>query len=524
MKQFQVLIVGMGPVGLTAANLLGQAGIRTRIIEKDSELSGVPKALFIDDEFFRLLNAVGLNAAISAHTIYPVDFDYYSPLGFRVGHVVGRITEHNFPNRAATYQPEFERILAGNLKRFPSVDLAFGEELTGFSENADHVTAQVLTGSGEVAYNVDYILAADGARSVCRNLLGIDFEQVVKYGDRHVVIDVANDQDDRKIGFTYLGWRRNYMSLPMPGGRRRFEFSIADGEEDADILKDDTLERLFKPYREFRRLDVIRKVAYSFRARLAKRMSQGRVFLLGDAAHIMPVFGSQGMNSGARDANNIAWKLAAVLRGKAHASILDTYHEERYRHAAQSIRIAVANGKLQAVRTPPVAILRDLALGVVNLIPPLRRYIREMRYIPRPVVQSRLVFGDVSSATYAGRLLPNPAVQNDVGNATLLDQVLGSGFVLVGVQVDVPLPVTVRDLAGRIQAPIVVLRAAAPRSDVVGATEFTVTDHRFDEVFRLHAGHWLIVRPDRVVAAVSSSASVADDLVRFVREMQGETE
>lgn len=522
MKQFQVLIVGMGPVGLTAANLLGQAGIPTRIIEKHSQLSGVPKALFIDDEFFRLLSAIGLRDTIAAHAVYPVDFDYFSPLGFRIGHVVGRITDHNFPNRAATFQPEFERILAANLGRFACVALAFGEELTGFEEHGDGISARVRTDSGDTLYNVDYILAADGAHSVCRKLLGIEYEQVVKYGDRHVVIDVAGDEDDRKVGFTHLGWHRNYMSLPMPGGRRRFEFSITDGEEDDEILQDATLERLFRPYREYRRLHVIRKVAYSFRARLAERMSKGRVFLLGDAAHIMPVFGSQGMNSGARDANNIAWKLAAVLKRGADPDILDTYHEERYRHAAQSIRIAVANGKLQAVRTPPVAILRDIALVIVNLIPSLRRYIREMRYIPRPVVQSRLVFGRAASGTFVGRLLPNPSVRKGDGSEAYLDDVLGLGFALVGVDVDAPLPASVRDTADRIQACIVMVRPASARHKATKTTADPIALNRFEEVFKLHKDQWLIVRPDRVVAAASSPTTIADDLLRFIREMHGE--
>jgi len=155
----------------------------------------------------------------------------------------------------------------------------------------------------------------DGARSVCRKMLGIDYEEVVKYGDRHIVIDVENDSDTSRVALTQLGWRRNFMSLPMPGGRRRFEFSVSDSDDADDIMSDETLARLFRPYRNFADMKIIRKVVYSFRARLAERLSKGRVFLLGDSAHIMPVFGSQGMNSGVRDANNIAWKLRRFSKG-----------------------------------------------------------------------------------------------------------------------------------------------------------------------------------------------------------------
>lgn len=520
MTHYQILIVGMGPVGLTAANLLGQAGIRTRIIEKNDQLSIVPKALFIDDEFFRLLSAIGLKDAVSAHAIYPVDFDYHSPLGFRVGHVVGRITEHHFPNRAATFQPEFEKILADNLKRFSSVDIAFGEELTGFSEAADYVSVHVRRGSDELVYDVDYVLGADGARSICRKLLDIEYDEVVKYGDRHVVIDVKNDEDQQKIGFTHLGWRRNYMSLPMPGGRRRFEFSVSDSEDADHILKDETLARFFEPYRDFRKLDVIRKVVYSFRARLAKQMSKGRIFLLGDAAHIMPVFGSQGMNSGARDANNISWKLAAVLQGRAQAGILDTYHDERHQHAAQSIRIAVANGKLQAVRTPAVAVLRDVALTIINLIPPLRRYIREMRYIPRPVVQSRLVLGKAGAGTIVGRLFPNPEVCDSAGRLSLLDDAVGLRFALIGVDVAAPVPGRLLKLVGQFQMSVLNLHAEADAKETAGAIDLVVTDDRFAEVFALHAGQWLIVRPDRVVTAAAPPEQISEDLASLTNALR----
>src|SRR5690606_31893869 len=104
-------IVGTGPAGLTLASILGKQGVRTLVLERDKELSPLPKALNIDDEFFRLLHTLGVGAEMKAHAKYPISYDYVSPLGLSLGFVQGRITEHNFPNRAAIFQPEFEQIL-----------------------------------------------------------------------------------------------------------------------------------------------------------------------------------------------------------------------------------------------------------------------------------------------------------------------------------------------------------------------------------------------------------------------------
>ena len=135
-KEVEILIVGAGPTGLVGANLLGQAGIRTLLIEQASGLSAIPKALMVDNEFFRLLHKLGLGEKLSKHGVYPVGYDYYSPLGPRVGHIAGRITEHGFPSRTATYQPEFEQILFDGLDRFSSVEVLFDRKLESFTDES----------------------------------------------------------------------------------------------------------------------------------------------------------------------------------------------------------------------------------------------------------------------------------------------------------------------------------------------------------------------------------------------------
>ena len=492
-----VLVVGAGPIGLTAVNFLGQAGIDTIVIERSAGLSDLPKALNVDDEFFRLIESFSLGDRLREHGIGPIDFEYRSPLGFRVGYVFGRVTEHNYPTRTATYQPILEQMLFDGARAHPSVTFGFSHELVAIEEQDGAVMASIRGPDGMVRQiAAQYVVAADGGRSPVRKMLGIAFDQVGSYRQRHVVIDVADDRAHNKIGLTQLGFRRNVMDLPLPGGRR-YEISIRRGEDEATLMRHESLRRILAPYVDLDQVRVIRSIAYTFQSRLASRFRIGRVFLIGDAAHLMPVFGSQGMNSGARDAKNLGWKLAAVLSGRASAAILDSYEAERRPQVIETITMALRNGQLQSVRRLPVTLTRDLLLGALRLIPPVRRFIRDMRYVPPNAARSSLVIGEGGAV---GLPIPNPTL----ATRHRLDALLGTGFALVGVAVgEWPgMAGLQHPLWRRLATRTVVLRPAdhAPPGPC-GHDLDTVADGHFDRVFASDPDRWLLVRPDRIVAA-----------------------
>jgi 3-(3-hydroxy-phenyl)propionate hydroxylase len=498
-QRFQAVVVGAGPAGLVAANLLGEAGIRTLLIERNDALSGIPKALMVDDEFFRLLHKIKLGDALRAHGVGPVSYDYVSLLGFTVVHNAGRVTRNGFPSRTATFQPHFEQILFEGVRRFPSVEVRFATELTSLEQDRETVSLRLMSGGQETEVAADYVLAADGSHSACRKSLGVPFEELVAFGQRHIVVDVRDDNDRSLTARICMGVRRVYSSLPSPNGGRRYEFSLRPDEEADAALADDNLAKLFRRFAPYERLNVIRKAVYTFHSRLAKELRVGRVFLLGDAAHVMPIFGSQGMNSGARDAHNLTWKLARVLRGQSDPDLLDTYHDERHSQVAETIRVASTNGKLQSSTYLPMVIVRDIVIKAMTFIPSIHRYFAEMRYIPKQLLRTGIVCHDAArkQASMVGRLLPVPEVRT--GAATqLLDDVIGPGWALVGVDL----------------APAARSAGDDPLWRELGATRTTVAasgrvadavtqDGRFDEVFAAHAGEWLVVRPDRIIAAAA---------------------
>ena len=170
------------------------------------------------------------------------------------------------------------------------------------------------------------------------------------FRERWLIIDLEQTTDPTRDTKVYCNVARPCLSLPGPNGTRRFELMLHDGEQDADVLAADNVSALLRLYGNDDKAVLRRKVVYTFHARMADRWRADRVFLAGDAAHLTPPFAGQGMNSGVRDAHNLAWKLAAVVSGRLGDRLLDTYEVERRDHAAEMIQLAIRMGYVMMPR------------------------------------------------------------------------------------------------------------------------------------------------------------------------------
>jgi 3-(3-hydroxy-phenyl)propionate hydroxylase len=364
----------------------------------------------------------------------------------------------------------------------------------------------------------DYLLGCDGAHSAVRRALGLELEEVIPFRQRHIVVDASDDADDSRVAVLICDPRRPFTSLPVPGGGRRFEITLKPDDDAEAVLDDAALARFFRPWRDFAQVNVIRKVVYAFHARLVPRLQAGRVFLLGDAAHIMPPFGSQGMNSGARDANNLAWKLALSLRGAAGPALLETYHVERHDQVRATIMTSTNMARLANIHSPAKALARDAFFAVLSLFPRLKRRLTEAPYVPRPVLSDGFILpAEDGSPACVGTVVPQPRLRTGDG-VRLLDETIGPGFALIGI--DPPAGAPPAGLADPLwralaAAPLALRPAGAAAAPVAGVTTAAVADHRFDELFAAARGRWLVVRPDRVVAA----APAADRLGHAARAL-----
>ena len=204
----------------------------------------------------------------------------------------------------------------------------FQTEVIAVEQNADHVSLRLRRVDGsETTVTCDYLAACDGGRSFVRETLGIPLAGST-FRERWLIIDLEDTKFSGPDTVVFCDPKRPAIALPGPNKTRRFEFMLFEGETDEVVTSPEFVRRLLEQHSDDADCPIRRKVAYTFHARIADRWREGRIFLAGDAAHLTPPFAGQGMNSGVRDAHNLAWKLAAVVQGRLGPKLLDTYERE----------------------------------------------------------------------------------------------------------------------------------------------------------------------------------------------------
>uniref|UniRef100_UPI001C692662 bifunctional 3-(3-hydroxy-phenyl)propionate/3-hydroxycinnamic acid hydroxylase n=1 Tax=Pseudonocardia pini TaxID=2758030 RepID=UPI001C692662 len=378
-----VAVVGAGPCGTTLATLLGRAGVRTVVLDREPAVTPYPRAVAIDDESLRTLQTAGVLADVLPDLIRNVPIRYHSSTGRVLAHVGPSGRPYGHPRRNLFLQPLLERTLRAGLDRFPHVTLHTGTEVTDVDAGADGVRLEAKSGEGLVEVRARYAVGADGGRSLVRQALGIALEGSTA-PSRWLVVDVAGDTLDAPYSAVHCDPDRPTMTIPLPYAHRRFEFKLLPGEEDEQAASEGFVAGLLRRFYPDALPEVQGRRVYWHHSRIAATFGAGPVFLAGDAAHLQPPFFGQGMNSGIRDATNLAWKLAAVTAGRAGPALLDTYDAERRGHATAMVSFATRVGAMYQPRSRRTEIVRDGFFRAVQRIPGARDYILQMRYKPAP--------------------------------------------------------------------------------------------------------------------------------------------
>jgi len=356
-----IVVVGFGPVGSTLAALLARRGLRVLVVDRETEIFPLPRAAHFDHEVMRVLQELGCTDEVGPATILNPGMEFITASGEVLLSVhSGDLTPSGWPASILFHQPDLELVLRDVAER-SGATVRLGVAVSNVTDHGDHVMVSFADGTATTS---TYVVACDGARSTVRKQLGISMHDL-GFEEPWLVADlVLNDAADRPSLFTLqvCDPMRPTTLVPMPPPRFRFEFMLLPGDDPVGITSSESVASLLAPWMDPADATVERAAVYSFHGLIATEWRRGRVLLAGDAAHQTPPFLGQGMCSGIRDAQNLAWKLARVLHGTSPDALLDTYQLEREPQVRSIIQLAVDLGRVICTTDPEAAALRDAGM------------------------------------------------------------------------------------------------------------------------------------------------------------------
>ncbi|WP_298873630.1 bifunctional 3-(3-hydroxy-phenyl)propionate/3-hydroxycinnamic acid hydroxylase [uncultured Bradyrhizobium sp.] len=386
-EEFDVVIVGRGPVGATLANLLGLCGVRTLVLEREGRTYHLPRAVHFDDECMRVFQTIGLADAILPHVILSPGMLFLDGQGKMLldWSRPQTLTPMGWNLSYRFHQPDLEDVLIGGLARWPHVSLRSRRDVFALDQDASGVRVRYedLSNGKLSEVRARYVVGCDGARSLVRRFIGSGMDDL-GFHERWLVIDVLLKRERDDLGdysLQHCDVRRPATYVRGTGARRRWEITVLPEEDSNDVAQPAKVWELLSRWITPEDAELERAAVYTFHSVIAQHWRNGRLLLAGDSAHQTPPFLGQGMCAGIRDAANLAWKLASVIGGGADACLLDTYQDERQPHVREFIELAIRLGGVINTK----AIEAGLAAGEARDNAPAKLEVKKPLLGPRPV-------------------------------------------------------------------------------------------------------------------------------------------
>jgi 3-(3-hydroxy-phenyl)propionate hydroxylase len=512
-KRYPVVIVGAGPVGLAAAIELAQSGVPVVVLDDDNTVSVGSRGVCYAKRTLEVLDRLGVGTpCVDKGVSWNVGRTF-----FREEEVYNfnlrPQDEHKRPGMINLQQYYLEEYEINRAKELPNLDLRFKNKVVSVNPDGQGATLQVETPDGIYSLETDWLIVADGARSGIRRMMNLEIDGKI-FMDRFLIADVV-----MKADFPTERWF--WFDPPFHPGQSvllhrqsdnvfRIDFQLgwqADPEEEKK--PENVIPRIKAMLGDDREFDLEWVSVYTFQCRRMNRFTHGHVLFVGDAAHQVSPFGARGANSGIQDTDNLCWKLKLVIEGKAPASLLDTYSDERVFAAEENLLNSTRATDFITPKSKMSLTIRNAALTLARDHAFARALVNSGRLsVPAVLTESRLNTPD--TAVFAGDMVPGAAMddapmQEGGKSFWLLDRVGNQFMALVLVndlsKVDVVTAHIYKSLA---DAPIPIeVVLVSPKAGVApeGLRVFVDEKNRFAERFDAQPETVYLIRPDQHVAA-----------------------
>ncbi len=521
-----VVVVGAGPVGMAVALGLAQRGISVVVLEAATEVSFGSRAICVSRHSLEVADRLGFGERLSDLAVAWV--------GGRSFYRDQEVMRFQMPNEAHTVRPpmvnvsqsELEQIMVDTIAAHPLVTLHWGAQVTDVTQSADEVLLEVATVDGVRTLRAAWVVAADGGRSRMRDALGLRL-QGLSYEGRYVIADIHWESDlpaERMVWFDPPSNPGSTVIMhQQPGDIWRIDYQL-DPSEDAEVeTQEERIRARIANHLTWLGNDRPWTLEwhgfYKAHALALDGFTHDRVVFAGDAAHLVPIFGVRGLNSGMEDAEALAWMLAAVVNGTADRRLLETYSAERHRAWEQNVANA---GKSTLIMTPGThghRTTRDALLALSterrefsHLIDPRQSSATHARASSLTVPARSAADGEVTGLLPGDPVADRRVVLSD-GKETSVHQLRGTGFGIVGVGLDPEQRVQAERLRHE-------LATTLPREDVslvlVGgeaAGDHTPVvpdpDGELAAAWGTQPGELYVVRPDGLLLARGAAPDLA---------------
>lgn len=435
----QVVIAGGGPVGLAVALALARHGIPSVVLEADDGTCEGSRAICISRRSLEILDALGVVAPVLGKGLaWAGGRSYYrneEVLHFTMPHEAGQA----FPPMVNIQQYYIEQYLLNAIARYPGlIEVRWQNRVTGVAQDAGGATLAVAAGDATYTVRADWLVAADGGRSAVRDALGLSLRGM-QYEGRYVIVDIAIDAPREVERLAWFDPPSNPGSTILlhqqPDKVWRIDYQVGEHEDAEQAVKpENVLPRVAS------HLAMMGVTApweplwisiYNAKCLTLDDYVHGRTLFAGDAAHLVPIFGVRGLNSGFDDAFNLAWKLALAVRGKASHGLLPSYSSERVAAARENMRFGAKSTEFMAPPSPAFTLMREAVLGLSARHAELRSLINPRQTSPATFADSPIAAADdpaFATGPAPGAALPDMPVLDAQGMPASLLRCLGTGF------------------------------------------------------------------------------------------------